>query len=402
MREQSRVLFVDDEKPILNAMRRLFRREPYEMEFAPDAETALKVVEDFHPAVVVSDQRMPGMSGIDLLSRVKEFEPDTVRIVLTGYTDLRVAEDAINRGEVYRFITKPWNDDDLRSAVASGVERYQLKKENEDLLKQLKELNSSLEEKVAERTRELEQRQAELVQSEKLAAVGMLAGGVAHEINNPLGGILALTQILRREAEGGTQAASQPAVWSDTAPEDLRQIEEAALRCKRIVSDLLDFSRSSKAEERQEVYVEDLFEKALSLAQLQDKRHHVTVERSFEDGVPGVRVNANRIQQVLLNLLSNAFYAAHEASGDDAAVTLRTSAENGYVVASVEDNGPGVPDKYTARVFDPFFTTKTPGQGTGLGLSVSYGIVQEHGGRIEVENTSRGARFRVYLPTRGD
>lgn len=386
--EKPRILFVDDERPILNAMRRLFRKEPYEMEFASSGEEGLELIQEFRPTVIVSDQRMPGMSGIEFLSRVKELDPDTVRIILTGYTDLKVAEDAINQGEVYRFITKPWNDDDLRAAIASASERHRLRKENERLVQELQVLNASLEEKVRERTRELELRQAELVQSEKLAGLGMLAGGVAHELNNPLGGILALVQLLRRDDTG-----PESKEWR----EDLEQIEDAAKRCKRIVRDLLEFARTSSGEDREEVQIEDLFDKALNLVRLQSKRKAsaVQVDRNFEEGIPAVQVNPNRIQQVLLNLLSNALHAVPAEGGH---IVLETKTRDGFLVASVADDGPGIPDDIRDRIFDPFFTTKPPGQGTGLGLSVSYGIIQEHGGRIELDSSDSGTTFRVLLP----
>lgn len=378
-----RILFVDDETSILNSLKRLFRREPYEIEFASNGEEALEVFRRLRPSVVVSDQRMPKMSGIELLSKVKALDEHTVRIILTGFTDMKVAEDAINQGEVYRFVTKPWNDDDLKAAVAAGVDRYRLVHENQRLVAELKSLNVNLEEKVAERTRELRQRQAELVQSEKLAGLGMLAGGVAHEINNPLGGILALSQILLQEIKDPSQR------------EDLRQVEEAALRCKRIVRDLLDFSRSSQSEDHQETQLGQLFDKAISLVLLQSKGKKISVHRNFDEELPSVCVNPNRVQQVLLNLLANAVQAVDERQGE---IVVSTERQNGFVVATVEDNGPGIPGDVRDRIFDPFFTTKPQGEGTGLGLSVSYGIIQDHGGKIEVNCPSKGAQFKVFLP----
>src|SRR6476660_5253216 len=130
MATPSRILFVDDEPAILNAVKPLFRREPYEIETAPDGKTGIEVFRRFRPAVVVSDHRMPGMTGVEFLAKIRAIDPESVRIILTGCTDLPAAESAINEGEVWRFLTKPWNDEDLRATVAGAIERHRLVDEN--------------------------------------------------------------------------------------------------------------------------------------------------------------------------------------------------------------------------------------------------------------------------------
>ena len=350
-----RILFVDDEPAILNAIKRLLRREGYEIETASDGNTGLEAFRRFRPAVVVSDHRMPGMTGVEFLAKARAIDPEPVRVVLTGCTDLPAAESAINEGEVWRFITKPWNDEDLRATVAGAAERYRLVFENRILL-------------------------------DKLASIGLLAGGVAHELNNPIGGILAYAEILQKDLVAQPEFAR-----------DLRLIEDAAQRAKRIIADLLDVARTSRQSARARSSMEDMAEKAITLAMFQIRKD-VEIRREFA-GVAPVFVDANRIEQVVLNLLSNAVHAVSSGSRRGGTIIVRTRAQADQVSIEVEDDGPGIQPDALAKIFDPFFTTKAAGEGTGLGLTVSQGIVRDHGGQITVASVAgQGARFTLTLP----
>lgn len=351
----ARILFVDDEPAILNAIKRLFRREPWEIETASDGAQGLEVFRRFRPAVVVSDHRMPGMTGVEFLAKARAIDPEPVRIVLTGCTDLPAAESAINEGEVWRFVTKPWNDEDLRATIAAAAERYRLVFENRILL-------------------------------DKLASIGLLAGGVAHELNNPIGGILAWSEILRKDL------AAQPEVVRD-----LKLIEDAAIRAKRIIADLLDFARTSRASARTQVSLADVAERAINLARFQMKGN-VEIRRELDPSLPKVFADANRLEQVVLNLLSNAIHAVLHGPAKSGNIVVRTRMNGDAVALDVSDDGPGIPGETLAKIFDPFFTTKAPGEGTGLGLTVSQGIVRDHGGNLTATSSDAGATFTVSLP----
>lgn len=354
---KGRVLFVDDEAGILTALKRVFRKDAYEIETATCGEMGLEVFRRFRPAVVVSDMRMPGMTGVEFLAKVREADPEAVRVMLTGCADLPAAESAINQGEVWRFLTKPWNEEDLRATLASAVERFRLVAENRVLL-------------------------------DKLAAIGLLAGGVAHELNNPIGGILAYSQLLQRDANADPQVIS-----------DLQAIEDAALRAKRIVGDLLDFARSSKVVNKRPVSLQEVATKAVSLSRFQLK--DVAVEIEAGDS-PCALVDENRMQQVVLNLLSNALDAVAQARREgkkSGRVVVRTWSEGAEACLSVSDDGTGIPEAVRAKIFDAFFTTKEPGKGTGLGLAVSTGIVRDHGGRLMLAPASaEGTTFVLSIP----
>ena len=221
-----------------------------------------------------------------------------------------------------------------------------------------------------------------LFQAEKMSALGQLAGGVAHEINNPLGGILAFAQIMAQD---------------ERTPEDkesLRLISDAAVRAKRIVDSLLRFSRVPKEHERGPVDLTRVVEEALLILQPNLRDGKVTVVREL--GAARTTGNANQLQQVMVNLIVNASQAVQ---GKGKILVHTGPGAPGRVVVSVADDGPGVPADLAERIFEPFFTTKPEGQGTGLGLSICYRIAEEHGGSIRLENLREGgARFVVDLP----
>jgi two-component system NtrC family sensor kinase len=221
-----------------------------------------------------------------------------------------------------------------------------------------------------------------LFQAEKMSALGQLAGGVAHEINNPLGGILAFAQIMAQDER------------NDEDRESLRLIADAALRAKRIVESLLRFSRIPKEQERGTVDLAKVAEDALLILQANLRDARVTVDRDMR---PATALgNANQIQQVVVNLVVNAMQAV---SGEARIAVATGPGAPGRVVVTVTDNGPGIPPDVAERIFEPFFTTKPEGQGTGLGLSICYRIAEEHGGTIRFENLREGgARFTVDLP----
>jgi two-component system NtrC family sensor kinase len=229
--------------------------------------------------------------------------------------------------------------------------------------------------------RELQQR---LLQTEKMAAVGQLAGGVAHEINNPLGGILAFTQILMREIDREDERYSY-----------LNEIESAALRCKRIVESLLKFSRRTPGTERSEVNLNEVVQNTLFLVEHQYQLKNVEIFRDLQDMLWLVKANANQLGQVVLNFLTNAFGAMPR--GGKIWVKTWNDEKEGLVRLSVSDTGKGIPKKHLSKIFEPFFTTKE--EGTGLGLTVTMDIVQAHGGTVEVESEEgKGTTFTVSFP----
>jgi len=235
---------------------------------------------------------------------------------------------------------------------------------------------------------ELKELERELRQAEKMSAVGLLVSGVAHELNNPLAGVLGYAQLLLRQepAEGVRRG--------------LDAILREAERCKRIVQNLQTFARKHKPQEGA-THLNDLLRAALELRSYQLGVDNIRVVTELDEDLPVTRGDGHQLQQVFLNLIVNA-HQAMLATGRGGTLTLRSCRRGPDLVVEIQDDGPGIPTDNLGRIFDPFFTTKDVGHGTGLGLSICYGIVKEHEGRIAARNAAGGgAIFTVEIPMRG-
>jgi len=229
--------------------------------------------------------------------------------------------------------------------------------------------------------------QEQLIQSEKMSAIGQLVSGVAHELNNPLAGISAFAQLLLSEKR---------------FPPDQRTAAEMiyaeARRASRIVQNLLTFARQHKPE-RSPTSVNQVLDDTLELRGYELRVRGIDVQRDYDDQAPETMADAHQLQQVFLNLITNAEQAMERAERDQQRLTVRTRQAGAVIRTEIEDTGPGIPPNLLERIFNPFFTTKPTGSGTGLGLSISLGIVREHEGRIWAENAPQGgARFVIELP----
>ena len=244
---------------------------------------------------------------------------------------------------------------------------------------------------IGEDVTEWQRVQGQIMQSEKLAAIGQLAAGVMHEINNPLATISACVAAIEGRLPAGSDAGQ--------AGEYLRTIDREVERCSRIVDGLLDFSRP-KATAKRPVSLNTLVEEALFLLQHHQRFKRLQLERALAPDLPETNASAEQLIQVLMALMLNALDAM-EQGGQLTVRTAASPARAGEVVLEVADTGIGIPAPDQSKIFEPFYTTKPPGRGTGLGLSICYGIVSDHGGRIEVDSApGHGATFRVFLPVR--
>ncbi len=223
-----------------------------------------------------------------------------------------------------------------------------------------------------------------LIQSEKMNAIGLLASNIAHEINNPLGGILAFAQFAKKDVGNDSQTF-----------QDLSEIEQSALSCKRIIEDLLHFSRPSNHVEKEEVHLGKVLEKILPLLKIQWQHISITIENEINPSTPTIWGSFNRLEQVFLNILANAF----QASQDKIWVKISVMDLPQELMVVIEDQGKGIAPENLSKIFDPFFSTKERGKGSGLGLAICYQILQEHHGRIAVESKlGEGTTFKLVLP----
>jgi two-component system NtrC family sensor kinase len=265
----------------------------------------------------------------------------------------------------------------------AGVVSFHVTRLNRKLRLALSQYTNELAERkrTEESLRKSEQLRAE---SEKLAAVGRLAAGVAHEINNPLTGVLTFSHLVREKED-----------LDEQAKEDLDMIIRETTRVSEIVQGLLEFARERPAV-KEPLDVNDVVRLTIQLLGNQEAFHDVIVKGELEEGLPRVDADMNQIQQVLVNLSLNACEAMH----DGGTLTIGTSAQDGKVLVAVADTGCGIAREHLDQIFEPFFTTKPVGKGTGLGLSVSYGIMRQHGGTLGVESeVGKGTVFTMVLPS---
>ena len=261
---------------------------------------------------------------------------------------------------------------------------------------EMQNLVQTLELKVSERTQELLVAKAEVAQGEKLASIGVLASGIAHELNNPLTGVLTFTSLMRKKAQEGSEDA-----------EDLDLVIRETKRCASIIKRLLDFARE-KVPVKGYFSLDRVIEDTVRFVERPASLQQIDIAIDIDPGLPQIWGDADLIKQVVLNLLVN----AQQAIDGKGHITVRSrpytaptkDAKAGVdampmVEIAVIDTGCGIPSANLQRIFDPFFTSKEVGKGTGLGLSVSYGIVKAHGGKITVESlVGTGTTFRIYLP----
>jgi two-component system NtrC family sensor kinase len=249
---------------------------------------------------------------------------------------------------------------------------------------ELREWGSSLEQKVEERTREIKQIEQHLLRSEKLASLGKLVAGIAHEINNPLTGVLLYSSIINSDRR----------LSSELKP-DIEKVISESRRCADIVCRLLEFSREATPHQ-EAIELNFLIDKVLDLMHKQPSFHNISIEKKYAATLPNVLADPGQIQQVFINIILNASQAMSE-NGGVLAVSTSLSADHAFVCAEVSDTGCGMSEENLNHIFDPFYTTRS--DGTGLGLSISYGIVENNGGKIEVKSRlGVGTTFSVLLP----
>ncbi len=383
--DRVRVLVVDDEPEVLNTLNRQLRRD-FEVLTAHDAEAALALLDQHAVQVIISDERMPRITGCQLLTQVRERNPHIVRLLLTGYADLAVVIEAINQGHIYRYITKPWNPVEIRTIVREAGERYWLRVHNQQLLAELRLLNEQLEHKVEVRTAEA--RAASAAKSEFLAQM-------SHEIRTPLNGVLGLAQVLSREPLAPNQRAL------------VERIQASGQTLLMILNDILDFSKIEAGQLRIE---RRPFNLASVLTRIKNLLGPAARSKGLElriappaDPLGLLLGDGLRLEQVLVNLTGNAIKFTEQGVVTLTIQVLEASATDVWLRFEVRDTGIGLSSEALARLFTPFTQadagiTRRYG-GTGLGLSICKRLMELMGGVIRVESqVGQGSLFWFELP----
>lgn len=319
-----------------------------------------------------------------------------IKVITNPIKQLVDITDQVSHGDLSKKITLGQEDEIGHLAKTFNKMIDSLKQSRDEI----EEYNRNLEQKIIERTLELEEIQQHLAQSEKLSAIGQLAAGVAHELNNPLGGILGYAQFTLEKLQKNINEGDAPKNATKYV-KYLQDIEIQARRCKTIVQNLLRFSRTSRTTDFNDININQVVEDTLTFMEHQLHMNQIDLEIKLDEGLPLIQGNASQLQQVLTNLVINAMHASPEESRIK--VLSKYSPPLGEFSGAVEiaiiDEGSGIAKEHVKKIFEPFFTTKQVGKGTGLGLSVSYGIIKDHGGEIRVESTpGEGSIFIIVLP----
>jgi two-component system NtrC family sensor kinase len=494
----ARILVVDDEESIRNLMRMTLELDGYEVSTAADGPTALDIFEKDNPEVVLLDVRLPGMSGIEILDRIKAINQDAEVIIITGHGDMDMAVECL-RKQASNFLTKPVGEELLSLSLKGSLERVALKKKIRQYTRNLeilvREANVELErayqfrENIIENSpdaivcvrkggdiiifnsaaekllgykkeevigkmsivkvyppggakqvmrqlrsdefggkgllqktevavldkagneiptylsaailyedgreagsvgiftdlREHRKLEKQLLRSEKLSSLGKLSAGIAHEINQPLTGVLTFAHLLLRKFKD-----------DEKTRKDLETIVRETTRIRGIVQGILDFARETPMQKKPRK-IEEVLDQTLEIVVHQQRFFGITLEKNYDPSLPEVVVDSNLMEQVFMNIILNAVDALH-GSGT---LTVKTRRHNGWAEVEFSDSGTGMPEEILDKIFDPFFTTKdsTEGMGMGLGLAVSYGIVKNHNGDISVSSKEgQGTTFSIRLP----
>ena len=376
------ILVVDDEQDVRHILHKIFEGKGYTVLEAESGEQALEMAGGMPPDMVLTDLKMPGMDGLLLAQRFLEQDPDRPVLLMTGYADTESARRAVKVG-VYEYFTKPFDVNDVLAGVGRALEHRRL-------VLEVRGHQRDLEQRVEARTRELQRAYGELVEAEKLSAVGRLVAGVVHEVLNPLSMVV-----------GRIDMALMNASLNESDGRSLQTAREQAGQVVRILDNLRDFSQQ-RPPGQATVDINTLVAHTLELVA------HETKDRSIEvitclKGLPQVQADQDQISQVFLNLVNNALDATPQGGRlrvETRALKDNRDDEERAVEVRFADTGCGISAADLPYIFEPFFTTKK--NGTGLGLAICRGIVEVHGGRIEVESRpGSGTTFVVRLPVCG-
>ena len=506
-----KIVLIDDEEDIREVMAIALQDAGFTVETAADGVTGLKLCDEILPQIVITDIRMPGMDGLQVLKTIKEEYPDVEVIVATAFGEMDLAIRALQL-DASDFITKPISDEALDLALKRAMERFTSKRQlkdytallekekaetSQELLKNIRfqrnliessmdgilgcddshtvviynhnmeqlvgwprqsvlhkmslkqffpdgELNRFLEDLAADaygginrlviyesklraisgqaipvqvsagvmfdqeretglvcffrdlrEIRKLEHEisdQARILHEDKMMSLGRLAASVVHEINNPLSGVLNYLRLMKRILDQGPLAADR----QEKFQRHLDLVENETSRCSQIISSLLSFSRRSPPS-FEKVQIHELLKRCLLLSRHKLELNHIRLESNFQVDIPPVKADFNQLQQCVINLIFNAVDVMPD--GGTLYISANHAAEPNLVTISIRDTGPGVAPAEAAEIFEPFVTTKDEGYGVGLGLSTVYGIMERHGGSIDVESRpGEGATFTLRLP----
>lgn len=374
------VVILDDEESILRSLTRVFMNESYGIFTTTDHQEALQIIENNEIKVVLSDQRMPLVSGVEFLSTVKLKKPDTIRILFTGYADIQSSQDAINKGAVYKYISKPWNDEELKNIIEDSIHRFDLAAENARLQEMTQKQNAELKE-ANERIQKLYEKEKEF------------SSTVSHELKTPLTSMKMSIDIVMRKIDG--KVDPDVMVFMNINKKNVE-------RLSRLVNEILSLTKLESGTEPVLMELTDvnhIIKEVVLVQKILADDKGIVLKTALDSNLPEISLNPDKINQVLNNLVNNAIKFTGKGS---VMVSSRVSSENNHVEIRVTDIGIGISNEDIGKLFQRFTQlghTKDRVSGTGLGLAVCKEIVLKHNGKIWIESEQgKGSTFAFSLP----
>ncbi len=370
------ILVIDDEMGPRESLRMLLKPE-YNVTTADCVEAGLKMLKEKQPDTIVMDIRMPGMTGIDGLRKIREIDPHLSVIMLTGFGALETAKEALRLG-ANDYISKPFDASEMREVIGRNVERTRVQRASDSAAAEIKELNSRL--------------LKELAQKERLASLGQASAEFVHDLGNPLTIVWGYVQLLARKLEKTDNAAG---VENSTSVKELKIIEQNVRLCRDLLTMWQSYGSVEAAPHKQLSVSAIVHEVIKSVGEMAAQSGvELKTEVCSEDcSLIGDSVQINRAIQ---NVIINAIQASADKNGS---VTVQCTKKDFYVDIYVIDTGYGIDPEQLGKIFDPYFTTKQGKSGTGLGLYITKKVVEDHNGSIKVDSTpGTGSTFTIRLP----
>lgn len=383
---KAKVVIIDDDPKILELAALVLSRRGFMVFTADSARDGLALIAANSPELVLLDYMMPEMDGLSTLRQIKSEFPLSYVVMFTGKGSEEIAVELM-KGGASEYILKPFNNKNLVERLENvlrireiELRNFELQEEHDRLQKEIEQWNQDLQKRVREKTEALQAAQSEIVQSEKLAALGYLSAGMAHEIRNPLNSIALFVQLMRQSTVDPEQLEHQNKI--------LKEVD----RVDSIIRKLLDASRRTRTI-TSNVQINQVIDAVLEVFAPQIDSRKILVERHYQVIPSPIKADSAELEQVFTNLFLNAL----DVMGHGGRIAIELKQHDGRVIVRVGDSGSGIPEKILPNIFDPFFTTKTGG--TGMGLPVARRIANIYEGSMVVESTSsEGTVFRLEFP----
>ena len=370
------ILVIDDEMGPRESLRMLLKPD-YQVHTADCVEAGMKLLKEKQPDTIVMDIRMPGITGIEGLRKIREIDPHLSVIMLTGFGALETAKEALRLG-ANDYISKPFDADEMRDIIGRNVERTRLHRTSEHAAAEIKELNNRL--------------LKELAQKDRLASLGQASAEFVHDLGNPLTIVWGYVQLLAKKLE---RSENGGATRNATSIKELNIIEQNVRLCRELLTMWQSYG-SAEALPHKQISVSTILREVIKGVEALATQSGVDLQSSICEHPCMVLGDAVQIKRAIQNVIINAVQASAEKKGS---VAVTCTQKDFYVDIRIEDNGSGITPAQMSKIFDPYFTTKQGKSGTGLGLYITKKVLEDHNGSIKVDSTpDRGTTFTIRFP----